>query len=285
MPYPLGVETAVVIAIVGGLGLALIATILVLSKSKDGGTLAAVPPPEVPPSALTPESLKKRYGRPGFLPETEPGDHGKSHFCGRPWLAEGEAWPSCGRCGEPMQLFLQLDLDALPNGAPAQRSGGLAQLFYCVNSKSECEIHAESWEPFKPATMARVVDPTQPGAQAADDLAHEPFPAQTITGWQELDDLPNWEELLKMDVVMTPEVESYLEEAETPQDGDKLGGWPHWVQGVEYPTCPDCGDPMELLFQLDSEDHVPFMFGDAGVGHLTRCRRHSTKLAFGWACG
>jgi hypothetical protein len=41
---------------------------------------------------------------------------------------------------------------------------------------------------------------------------------------------------------------------------------------------------MELLFQLDSEDHVPFMFGDAGCGHLTRCPEHPDVVTFGWAC-
>ena len=68
-------------------------------------------------------------------------------------------------------------------------------------------------------------------------------------------------------------------------DRDKLGGWPFWVQGAEYPSCHVCGEQMEVLFQLDSEDHVPFMFGDAGIGHISMCRSHPEVVAFGWACG
>jgi hypothetical protein len=65
---------------------------------------------------------------------------------------------------------------------------------------------------------------------------------------------------------------------------DKLAGWPCWIQGVEYPNCPRCGRRMIHVFQLDSEDHVPFMFGDVGCGHITQCPDHNEVVAFGWAC-
>jgi hypothetical protein len=41
---------------------------------------------------------------------------------------------------------------------------------------------------------------------------------------------------------------------------------------------------MHLLFQIDSEDNLPYMFGDAGCGHITQCPKHPHRLAFGWAC-
>lgn len=75
-----------------------------------------------------------------------------------------------------------------------------------------------------------------------------------------------------------------LQEAVPNATGDKLGGWPAWVQGVEYPDCPRCGARMALLFQLDSEENVPWMFGDVGCGHVTRCPAHPDEVAFGWAC-
>lgn len=56
--------------------------------------------------------------------------------------------------------------------------------------------------------------------------------------------------------------------------GDELGGWPHWVQGIEYPGCPQCGCRMELVFQLDSMDNVTHRFGDEGIGHITQCPDH-----------
>jgi hypothetical protein len=66
--------------------------------------------------------------------------------------------------------------------------------------------------------------------------------------------------------------------------GDKLGGWPYWIQGAEYPNCPKCGSQMHLLMQLDPGDNLPYRFGDAGCGHLTQCKNHPETFAFGWAC-
>jgi hypothetical protein len=66
--------------------------------------------------------------------------------------------------------------------------------------------------------------------------------------------------------------------------GDKLASWPAWIQNVEYPNCPRCARRMAHLFQVDSEHNVPFMFGDAGCGHITQCPEHKEVVAFGWAC-
>jgi uncharacterized protein YwqG len=46
--------------------------------------------------------------------------------------------------------------------------------------------------------------------------------------------------------------------------GDKLGGWPNWMQGVDYPQCTKCNKSLVYLFQIDSEDNLPDMFGDSG---------------------
>jgi hypothetical protein len=41
---------------------------------------------------------------------------------------------------------------------------------------------------------------------------------------------------------------------------------------------------MARVFQVDSDHNVPFMFGDAGCGHITQCPAHKDVVAFGWAC-
>jgi uncharacterized protein YwqG len=42
---------------------------------------------------------------------------------------------------------------------------------------------------------------------------------------------------------------------------------------------------MEYVFQIDSEDNLPLMWGDMGTAHVTRCPTHREVLALGWACG
>jgi uncharacterized protein YwqG len=75
-----------------------------------------------------------------------------------------------------------------------------------------------------------------------------------------------------------------LYEQDFPKTGDKLLGWPAWIQGIEYPECPDCGDSMKLIFQIDSEDNLDYMFGDVGCAHITQCEKHPHRLAIAWAC-
>ena len=71
-----------------------------------------------------------------------------------------------------------------------------------------------------------------------------------------------------------------------PRGGDKLAGWPRWIQDIEYPNCPICDRIMnQLIFQLDSDDNLPFLWGDAGTGYLVQCREHKDKVAFFWQCG
>jgi uncharacterized protein YwqG len=85
-------------------------------------------------------------------------------------------------------------------------------------------------------------------------------------------------------VELEEDEEEALMERDFPRHGEKLLGWPAWVQGVEYPKCRICGREMALVFQVDSEHNLPYMFGDAGVGHVTQCPEHHAELAFGWAC-
>ena len=67
-------------------------------------------------------------------------------------------------------------------------------------------------------------------------------------------------------------------------EGDKLAGYPNWIQGVEYPNCPECQRRMQFVFQIDSQDNLPVMFGDVGCGHITQCPEHKQILTFSWAC-
>ena len=42
------------------------------------------------------------------------GDLTASKFAGKPWLAKDEQWPKCPHCQNPLELFVQLNLNQLP---------------------------------------------------------------------------------------------------------------------------------------------------------------------------
>ena len=209
-----------------------------------------------------------------------------SKFAGVPALLKDETWPCCGNCQKPMQLFVQLNSNELPEGTSNVFGDGILQAFYCTNSQEECEVACESYFPFSKAANVRLItsDETELAPPQECPL-EEAFPEKQITGWELGDDYPNWEELEDLGVKLTNEQMEVMITLGYPRANDKLLGWPHWIQGVEYPSCPECNKQMKLIFQIDSEDNVPYMFGDAGCAHITQCEDHKEQLAIAWACG
>lgn len=262
-------------------------------QSSHAANAAARAPKSVPTPAQT-EALRAQalklvapIARPTFIPRVQENTIGPpagSRFCGPAALKPGEPWPACA-CGSPLHLFLQLNSADLPVAAGKPFGDGLLQFFYCTVG---CDN--DDYAPFSPAHLARIL-PLSP------DLRHTPrpdvpkdptFPAAAIIGWEPpVNDLPNYEELHDLDINLSREQEDALYDTDDdrrPMAGDKLLGWPDWVQGVEYPNCPRCNTRMQFLFQIDSEKNIPHMFGDCGVGHLFICPTHRDVLAFGWAC-
>ncbi|WP_010583682.1 ankyrin repeat domain-containing protein [Schlesneria paludicola] len=249
----------------------------------------------------------KRQERPCWLPMVEDGDGDvmTSKFGGIPWLDVNESWPTCKACHLPLELFLQLNLAELPAELNSRFGTGLLQFFYCTEQGEECEGE-NGWEPFSDSvSRVRIVSPHGMAAQIP---CQNRCDAKRIIEWEKTVDYPSPAEHDQLgiiidyhfnDVPFKPteitckelglhftgiEFVDSLGEIVQSLPGDKLAGWPCWVQGVEYPHCPKCGERMELLFQIGSEDHIPFMFGDCGIGHITQCRQHKEVVAFGWAC-
>lgn len=193
-----------------------------------------------------------------------------SHFGGNP-LLQGE-WPLCGVCSERMALFVQLDVGSLPMGHPIEGSG-ILQVFYCTG----CD---EAFEPFAKCQLVRLV------GGGKEPSGKPMFEAKYIARWEPLPDYPQTQEL-RLGSERLDRLDDFLEtnEAFRTKAGDKLGGWPYWIQGVEQPKCPKCKKKMAYIFQIDSDDNLDWMFGDIGCGHVFQCEEHRDVLSFHWACG
>jgi uncharacterized protein YwqG len=227
-----------------------------------------------------------RLKRPTWKPIVTPGDGTlyDSKFAGQPWLGSRETWPTCQNCGAPLTFLLQLNLEALPEELQGQFGEGLLQLFYCTNAEQGCESECQIFFPFTPGKLVRLIKPEPTAWTGALPSVAQSFPPQHITGWQMNADYPNWEESVSHGVMLSDKEWEELAEQGFPLSGDKLAGWPHWMQSLEYPNCPICHEQMHLIFQVDSNDHLPYMFGDLGCGHITQCLRHPTQVTFAWAC-
>ena len=232
-------------------------------------------PPPLPDELIAP--LRRTCWRPNVQAGDDPL---RSKFSGTPAATPGEPWPACANCGKPLQLFVQLDPADLPPELTAPWGSGLLQFFYCTSSNPHCEVDCEAYFPFAKSVLLRILEGPVTGAPGPPPPGD--FPAKRIVGWNRQDDFPVAEEISGHQ--LSAEDVDALEASGYPIVGDKLSGWPAWVQGVEYPECPECGGAMTLLFQIDSEDNLPYMFGDAGCGHITYCPTHPRRLAFAWAC-
>jgi hypothetical protein len=246
-----------------------------------------------------------KQSHPAWKPIVVEGDGSAtaSKFCSIPWIGPDAPWPECGNCNHPLSLFLQLDLGNLPEELGRRFGTGLLQLFYCT--RDDCQGDG-GWEPFADdLSRVRVVHPSHSTPTVSVTPQYVLLPARRIVGWTRFNDLPmpcEHDELglkytydfdagtLRLECpalgfdLTNPMSHCPAEEIATSQPGDKLAGWPAWVQNVEYPNCPHCGRRMIHVFQVDSEDNIPFMFGDVGRGHITQCPEHKEIVAFGWAC-
>ncbi|MEH1897802.1 MAG: DUF1963 domain-containing protein [Nostoc sp.] len=291
------------------------------------------------------EQLKKKLSgvkRLAWKPIVQEGDGDLtvSKFGGKPWLNADEEWPCCPNCGKPIQLFLQLNLDELPQNLNTKFGNGILQFFYCTNeiivehdtglygrTVEECEtlmmnlphdmpikgrigVHVdwqgdigkvkilaceqdcvsdcEGWSPFSRCQLVRIFKPKIPSAFFEIPEIGNLFEPKLIVGWKEVDDYPNWLEIDDFETTLDEDEKDFLDEIlmeELHQGSDKLAGWADWVQHPEYPDCPICKHPMnEFVFQFESDDNIPYMWGDGGVGYIVQCPEHKETVAFFWQC-
>lgn len=224
------------------------------------------------------------FKRTAYVPITETGKptySTASKIGGYPYLRNHSDWPVCPHCSKNMQLFLQLNLQELPT----KKSDGMIQLFYCTNNNSDCESMGDAWSPFSDATVCRKIEIVSAPVHVEPKI-DEQFEEKRIINWKAEDDYPHYEDFADLGIEVDDDQYEIAQNNDKgiPLSGDKLFGWPYWIQGSEYPNDRKTGTKMEMLFQLDSEINLPFMFGDVGVGHLTQSPDNDQELAFGWAC-
>ena len=247
------------------------------------------------------DDWRKSHLKNAWKPVIDNGDtETLSWFGGEPANRSDSDWPSCAQCKTPMQFFLQLDLSTLPEEFEYPIRKGLLQLFYCSSDDGACE----TWAHFTGTHAISINELNSEITTRNNDIT--PLKQNKIASWKRIDDLPHVEEHRFLGVQYDYDFKKnrvsieckehdlhfkHIDIDSNPADsiaeaasGDKLGGWPYWVQSAEYPNCLTCNQQMSLLFQIDSNDNLDYMFGDVGCGHLTYCQNHPEIFAFGWAC-
>ncbi|MGE0710057.1 MAG: ankyrin repeat domain-containing protein [Planctomycetota bacterium] len=201
---------------------------------------------------------------------SKPGPPRGSRVGGLPFLPADDPWPVCATCARPLTFFLQLDLDDLPLQFDAT---GLLQLFRC----SGCAPAA----PAAKEQLLRRLSASEGERRAAPE-GTKVLPLRTITGAKKpKPDLPRRPEDHDQPVLGL-ELDVH---AELCLAGDKLGGWPHWIQDASWPLAPLSQARCDrLLLQLDTGGALGDELGDGGIGFLLSAAAAPEEVVFVWQC-
>ncbi len=299
------------------------------SREREGGEVAQGIPPEFNGLKkeghiqkklklvvdIFPEIYPRDLIKPSWRPLVQDGDGSvvDSKFCGLPYLAPGEEWPLCGTCGKPMHFIMQINFSQVPEETRISNGDCLLQMWYCVR---ECNFDASNrLDPTARSNLVRItlLVGEAPSVNAPDCGASQviggTFPAKRIVGWEkqreEFLDISQWDSLLPADLreKIYEIIDFNLDPVKNwmnPEKGDKLGGWARLHERNAVPKCPFCASEMQLIFQIQSEDNLPYLWRprfpngtslgrprttahiSKGTGYITQCQIHRDQVTFTW---
>jgi uncharacterized protein YwqG len=209
-------------------------------------------------------------------------DETTSYLGGTPALPAGTAWPSKG--GEPLAFLASLDLVSLSAALPLAwlPSSGRLLFFY--------DLENQPWG-FDPKDRGSWTVMHAPGAatQPSPSPAASSLPRQYVS-LRAVATLPSWQRPEVEALGLTEdESETLIDMSHGPSPRHHVGGFPDPIQGDEMELeCQlvshglYCGDPSgykspealrlqggasdwRLLLQMDSDDDLGVMWGDAGI--------------------
>jgi hypothetical protein len=226
----------------------------------------------------------QEFQRTAWIPQVRfrAGEVTHSKLGGTPWISETEEWPCCAVCSQPMELFLQLNSEELPEEM-AGRFSGLLQVFVCVTNGYSSGTCALGYEGFSKAWLLRLCQPVGQPRYSRPPF-EDAFIEGVIESWQPRVDLPSSQELAALGIRLSHEQWRLMvaPEEQFTEAGDKLGGWPNWPQNLDYIACPRCQRRMDVIFQFDSSDTLPHDYMDCGTAWVSQCAEHPDVLAFNW---
>lgn len=190
-----------------------------------------------------------------------------SHFGGQPYFEKGESWP-LNQNGRALEFVFQVFNDSY-DGIPGNIK--LIQFFYDFEEFA-WESESDGWkvkiyEELDPAMVIRIEDPTDKPVKYCEITMKKSL---SFPGNDDLHDL--YPDVADQITKLSGDDEDYevYEEicikliGEEPITLSMLGGYPAWIQGNEH-FKDTVGMPMDLLFQIDSEDNANIMWGDTGI--------------------
>lgn len=212
-----------------------------------------------------------------------------TRFGGPAYAEAGDKAPVCESCGKPMTFIFQFrdsyDKDMKPCGA-------LHSVYYCFDctpigrpeeEKGQWVVvthenpDSSKFVEFK-ENVSKTLKPTACSLSKVFVLPDYETAESNFPNIAELCEEIDCEDPMSAYEDAGNEIGCLMEPSTT------IGGYPVWIQGEGSQVCPECEGEVELACQIDSEDAVNLMFGDAGCLYVFRCPKHKDKFAIEMQC-
>jgi hypothetical protein len=211
-------------------------------------------------------------------------------FGGLPYLEHTELWPACRSCGNALVFVAQFNLAQCLHEC---HDHSLYVFYYCMEClpRSSSDIDNGDW------LVRRYQNPCQENLKPLTKAAANPEHAlpPSIVTCERAFSLPDWEDLNKDSVrnacIALDAHEPWEVYAEAKMrlgciydNAHLIGAYPQWIEGTLTRTCPHCGERMEVLIQLDSDDKAKLLWGDMGLIYFFQCRHHPDTFILELQC-
>ena len=212
-----------------------------------------------------------------------------TRFGGSAYAEKGDKAPLCECCKKPLTFIFQYrekyDKDLNPSGA-------LKSVYYCFDCIpiGRAEEEKGQW-----AVITHKNPEVSKFVEQKDNISTKLNP--TSCSLSRIFVLPDYETVENY----YPEIAGLCEEidSEDPmsayedagneigcqmEPSTTIGGYPIWIQGESTHVCPECNEEAELAVQIDSEEAVNLMFGDAGCLYIFKCPKHDEGFSLSMQC-
>lgn len=207
-----------------------------------------------------------------------------SHFGGQPYFEKGEQWPK-SKSGKNLEFIFQVfnnrDLQLPKNIELIQ--------FYYDWDEFPWDTGDDGWfvKIYKSIEKEKIKFIDKPNKLEKSKYCEINFSStKSLPDWEGIDLHCN--DAFKLSCVLNEDKpwDSY-DQIVTKLIGEQdyqsqLGGYPKWVQGESTPKDKE-GNPMKLLFQIDSEDNAGLMWGDVGLIYVFYDKK-SERIEFTLQC-
>ena len=213
----------------------------------------------------------------------------ETRFAGSAYAEKDDKAPICKSCGKPLTFIFQYREKYDKNLKP---SGDLYSVYYCFDCTpiGRADEEEGQWTvvTHKKPDVSKFVEQKENVSSILKPTACSLSRVFIVPDYETVEN--NYPEIAELcEEIDSEDPMSAYEDAGNEvgcmmEPSTTIGGYPIWIQGEGNQVCPECKGEVELSVQIDSEEAVELMFGDAGCLYVFKCPKHKNGFAMEMQC-